>query len=323
MAHREPWKRALLEFEARLAAGLHERLPPQREREPPALSRHRAELAGLGQRLRTRVAARSIASPPSISFLILTRDQPVLLQACIASLERSCRVPYEILIGDTGSRSQESLDYLERTPHDVHFLGHYHFSSGINILAARSRGEYLVLVNDDVEQLELNAEAAIQCLEADSGVGCVGAMLLYPDRRIQHAGIRFCPTGPHRLLPEHIDRFADFESYDVFSAPREVFAVTGACMMLRAERFREIGGLDESYLEEAQDIDLCLRLREQGLVSLISNEWVAYHVEGATRTRKGCAEDRALFLDRYRDEIEARWLPEQAEKGEQRAYDAP
>jgi GT2 family glycosyltransferase len=70
-------------------------------------------------------------------------------------------------------------------------------------------------------------------------------------------------------------------------------------LLMDAELFRSIGGFDEVYVEEAQDIDLCLRLRKRGLQSVMHPALQAYHHENATRTVKEAPQDRAEFLRRF------------------------
>jgi GT2 family glycosyltransferase len=241
---------------------------------------------------------------PEVSFLVLNKDRLDLLAPCIRSIEERCDVAYEILVGDTGSTDPAVLRFYETTPHAVHYLGFYQFSACNNVLAARARGRVLVFLNNDTELIETRFGDALAYLREHADVGCVGGYLVYPNGCIQHAGVRICPEAPYRGIPEHFDKHMPIEGYPARRAPRDVVAVTGAMLLIPAERFRAAGGFDEVYEEEAQDIDLCLRLRREGLRSVIHPALLAYHHENATRTVKEAPADRAEFLRRFGGEIE-------------------
>jgi GT2 family glycosyltransferase len=252
---------------------------------------------------------------PEVSFIILNKDKPELIEPCVRSIEEHCGVPYEILIGDTGSTNSATLQFYEATPHQVHYLGFYNFSACNNILAARARGRHLLFLNNDTEIIEAQLDGAITFLAEHADVGCLGAYLVYPDHRIQHAGVRICPHPPYRGIPEHFDKHNPMDGYSGRDRPREVVAVTGAFMLLRRESFDRLDGFDEVYEEEAQDIDLCLRLRAQGLRSVVHPGLLAYHYENSTRTVKEAPRDRAEFLRRYGRLIEEELFDWQASAG--------
>ena len=260
---------------------------------------------------RASLATRPSATP-EISFLILNKDSPDLLRRCVASIERECRVPFEILIGDTGSTDPEVLDFYGATPHRVVYLGHYQFSRGNNALAREARGEVLCLINNDVEAICCDFDQAMRLARQET-VGTVGAYLCYPDHRIQHAGVRICPRPPYRGVPEHFDRFAPLDGYPGLAADRDVVAVTGAFLLIRQQLFRSLGGLDEQYVEEGQDAAVCLTLWERGLRNVMSPALVAYHLENATRTVKESPADRQRLAERFGALIEQRIYAWQAE----------
>jgi GT2 family glycosyltransferase len=260
-------------------------------------------------------AAMAKMDQPAISFIILNRDKPELLLPCVRSIEEHCKVPFEILIGDTGSTDSATLRFYETTSHQVHYLGFYNFSASNNVLAARSRGRRLLFLNNDTKLIRTDFQRALDYLDEHPDVGCLGAYLVYADHRIQHAGVRICPKAPYRGVPEHFDRFAPLGSYPWLAEPREVLAVTGAMLLVDARVFAEFGGFDEVYEEEAQDIDLCLRLRARGLRSVMHPALCAYHYENSTRTVKEAPRDRAEFASRFGETIEREIFPWQESLG--------
>ncbi|WP_375772809.1 glycosyltransferase [Archangium gephyra] len=261
-----------------------------------------------------RVLARDRVKP-RLSFLILTKDKPELLIPCVRSIEAQCTVPYEILIGDTGSTDPAVLAFYQNIPHTVCHLGFYNFSACNNLLAARASGEYLVLINNDVELIHTDFAAALDTFSNQPRTGTIGAYLVYKDQRLQHAGVRICPDAPYRGIPEHIDKLKPLANYPGLAAPREVVCVTGALLLISAERYRRMGGLDESFVEEAQDADLGLKVLQEGGTNIVHPALVAYHYENATRTVKESPHDRELFIRRYGQFIENFVYQWQADRG--------
>jgi len=232
---------------------------------------------------------------PSVTLIVLTRDHPDLLRAALDSIERHTHSPeHDVVVVDNGSVDADALallDEIARRPHVGvrHDPRPFNWSALNNAAAADARGDVLVFLNDDVEATdpEWLTELVSQAVRPD--VGVVGAHLWYPDGTRQHAGMVLHPesgaSALHQGLPRgqagHLDRAA---------LVQDVSAVTGACLAVRADVFRAVGGFDESFPYDFNDIDLCLRVGEQGLRCV----WTPYaelvHREGASR---GGWDDRA------------------------------
>ncbi len=138
-------------------------------------------------------------------------------------------------------------------------------------------------------------------------VGAVGARLLYPSGRLQHAGLVLGLGG----YAAHIDvgSEAAYKGYlDRLRVPHEVSAVTGACLAVEKSKFDAIGGFDaERYPIELGDIDLCLRLAQRGWKTVFTPDAVLTHHESATRGRSNVAEryakERQHFLASWKDAV--------------------
>jgi GT2 family glycosyltransferase len=115
-------------------------------------------------------------------------------------------------------------------------------------------------------------------------VGAVGAKLTYPDGRLQHAGIVLLPSGPTHAYISKPDGFPGY--FGSTLTPRNYSAVTGAAMLTRVDGFDAVGGFDDAFARDFNDVDYCLRLREHGY----RIAWTPYahftHHEGASITRK-------------------------------------
>lgn len=116
-------------------------------------------------------------------------------------------------------------------------------------------------------------------------IGAVGAKLLYPSMRVQHAGLVLGLFG----VVAHNDLGADYDDPGYLgrlSCTREVSAVTGACLAVARPKFEAVSGFDEtSFPIDLNDIDLCLRLAAYGWKSVLASDALLVHHESASRGR--------------------------------------
>ena len=252
------------------------------------------------------------ADPPLVSIIIPTRDKVKLLRACLISVLGATRYPnYEVLILDNGSTEPETADYLQRTAQNprVRVLrddGPFNWSALNNRAAREARGDYLCLLNNDVEVLDEQWLTALMRQAVRSGIGAAGAKLLYDDHRIQHAGV---VVGLHNAAG-HAHRFQRNGEMGYFAQAhiaRYVTAVTGACLVVSKAKFDAVGGLDEETFAVAfNDVDLCLRLEQAGWRNVYVPQAVLIHHESQSRG----SDTRPDQIARYRRELEAlreRW----------------
>ena len=251
--------------------------------------------------------------------VIPTRTQAALLRTCLESLFRTRETtPLDIVVIDHESDEPDSRAYLRQIAGLVTVMpyqGLFHFARMNNAAVARhgAEAETLLFLNNDTEALAPGWLARLRSLAARPDVGAVGTMLLYPDRRIQHAGVVLgfdgSATHAHAMRHAHAPDGTRLHGPNRdYTALREVTAVTAACMMLRAEVFREAGGFDEALPIGFNDTDLCLRLRAQGYRILQDGQTILLHHESRTRKPAGQwlhAADTALFQSRWAAEIHA------------------
>lgn len=249
---------------------------------------------------------RNIKTGGLVMIIIPTRDGVKLLRPCIASIESKTAYPnYEILIVDNGSQDRATLDYLKRSPHRVIRLDEpFNFSRLNNAAAREAAGDYLLFLNDDTEVISAEWMSAMveQARRADAGA--VGAKLLYPDGRIQHAGIILGAGGTAGHAHSGVDGFSAAGYLNYPSTIRNYSAVTGACLMIRRDVFLNAGGFDqESFPVSFSDVDLCLRLRERGYLIVYTPYAMLYHRESATRGRRRYPQEEAALRARWRSEL--------------------
>jgi GT2 family glycosyltransferase len=229
------------------------------------------------------------ATPPRVSVIIPTRDHPELLRSCVESiLATTATLPQEIIVADNGSVLPETAACLAEIASRgiariVPCPGPFNFSRINNEARREATGDVLVLLNDDARALSPGWLGELVSLAIRPEIGAVGAMLLYPDGSIQHAGALLGIGG---TIVEHAFRHwpGDSGGYlDLLRCRREVGAVTAACLAVAAAHYDRVGGLDENLQVTLNDIDFCLRLRDKGLI----NVWTPWarleHLESKSR----------------------------------------
>jgi glycosyltransferase involved in cell wall biosynthesis len=228
---------------------------------------------------------------PRVSVIIPTRDKADMLARCVSGiLHRTNYSNLELIIVDNDSLEQPTLRLFERLKEDrrvriIHSPGPFNYSLMNNQAVDQATGEILVLVNNDIEVIEGDWLREMVSLVIRPEVGAVGAKLLYPDGRIQHAGVGI-GTGTLQLA-DHFGCKASRHEYGYFgqyTLTKEVSAVTGACLAVRKEVYLAAGGLDAQNLHVSfNDVDFCLRLRQQGYRNLWTPFAELYHLESISR----------------------------------------
>jgi GT2 family glycosyltransferase len=253
------------------------------------------------------------AAPPMVSVVIPTKDRLDLLRPCLDGLLRKTDYPaLEALIVDNDSREAATRAYLAGlTDARVRVLedpGPFNWSAINNRAVAAARGDVVLLLNNDIEIIRPDwlRELVVHALRPE--VGVVGAKLLFPDGRIQHAGMAVGPDhGPTSHPWTHAA--GDEPGYlNCLAITHNVSAVTGACLAMRKSVFDELGGFDAVNLAVGgSDPDLCLRARARGYRVIWTPHACLVHNESATRGR-----DDGPRAERFRREqahLRTTWSP--------------
>ena len=183
----------------------------------------------------------------------------------------------------------------------VRYAGLFNFSRMCNEGARAAGGGVVVFLNDDVEPVSAEWLVRLCGTLGREGVGVVGARLMYPQGAIQHVGMVLGMSDGVGHLGRHLMSSSYWPWID-FS--REVSAVTGACLGVRRALFEQLGGFDEAFPVNYNDVDLCLRVRAAGYRVVLENGAVLIHREGLTRQGGTSAEERLLFHRRWGDVVE-------------------
>ncbi len=258
---------------------------------------------------------------PLVSIVVPTRNQVSLLRKCIGSLLHRTDHPHkQVIVVDNGSDDAETLAYLDEIRQLPNVLvkrddGPFNYSAlNNNAVRELARGEFILLMNNDVEAIKSDWLDEMLSQAARPGIGCVGARLLYSDDTIQHGGVilgignnsgrRGVAAHAHKALspdqPGYAGRAQVVQRY---------CAVTAACLLVRRSIFDQVGGLDEAKLAVAyNDVDFCLRVREAGFANLWTPHATLYHHESVSRGKDMAAKSVHRFL-KEAEYMRNRWGP--------------
>jgi GT2 family glycosyltransferase len=234
------------------------------------------------------VWVRRIPPTAPVSILIPTRNRVDLLKPCLEALKRTLgRVNHEILVIDNESGDPETLAYFEEIKADGVRLakvgGPFNFPRLVNAGASVASGEYLLLLNNDVEAIKEGWLEEMLSRAAEPDVGAVGAKLTYPGGGVQHGGVAL---GPNWAAAHAFEGRQDSDpGYgELMRVAHETSAVTAACLLTPRRLFRSLGGFDGMrYPVLFNDVDYCLRLRASGKRVVMTPHARLIHRAAATR----------------------------------------
>lgn len=248
-----------------------------------------------------------------VSIIIPTRDMSKTLDACLESIFTKSIYPnYEVIVIDNGSVEQETFCVLDKWSkreskrfryyrYDIPF----NYSKINNYGVTKAKGNYLLFLNNDTEVITPDwIDAMVEQAQRHS-IGAVGALLLYPDNTIQHAGVVLGLGGlaahGHQHFPSDTFGYAG----QVISTSN-VTAVTGACLMCRRQVFEGVGGFNEVLAVAYNDVDLCLKIIDAGYQNVYLPHVKLYHYESKSRGYEDTPEKQARW-QREANILAERW----------------
>jgi GT2 family glycosyltransferase len=260
-------------------------------------------------------------APDGVVLIVIpTRNRLDLLRTAVSSIEKHAASDrYRLVVIDHESDDPDTLAYLRQLAnrHTVMpYNGSFNFSR-MNNEAVRQHGgkaDFVLFLNNDMEATQDGWVGRLACLANRPDIGAVGALLMYADKRVQHAGVvlGFNDSADHALkfqdvyLDENGRRNLGYNCS--LTATRDFSAVTGACLMLRKTLFDELGGFDEAMPIGFNDTDLCLRIRAAGYRILYDGATILYHYESATRSQTRQVfhpEDTSAMIEKWGDVLRA------------------
>jgi GT2 family glycosyltransferase/glycosyltransferase involved in cell wall biosynthesis/ubiquinone/menaquinone biosynthesis C-methylase UbiE len=254
---------------------------------------------------------------PTVTIIIPTKNQLKLLQACIESLQKTSYENYQILVIDNESDEPDVLDYFLSCSQEekisiltVPSQDKFNFAALNNQAVEKVETDYILFLNNDTEVISPNWLSQMMGYAQLEKVGTVGARLIYPDDRVQHAGILH---GLHHGLAGHAFKLThkdDFGYLAYSKVLRNYSAVTAACLLTPRELFLELGGFDQNQFGVAyNDADYGYRLTEQGYHCIYCPDAQLVHKEGTSRGFKDNPQEVANFRRKYADKIDPFYNP--------------
>lgn len=248
-----------------------------------------------------------------ISILIPNKDFTEDLSKCINSiLEKSTYTNYEIIVIENNSELEETFEYykeIEKNPkvRVVYWKDKFNYSAINNFGFSYAKGEYILLLNNDMEVITPDWMQEMLMFAQRTDVGAVGAKLYYPDDTVQHAGVILGIGGVAGHSHKNFARDAYGYSSRLQLA-QNLSAVTAACMLMSRSVYEQVGGLDESFEVAFNDIDLCMKIRKEGYLIVFTPFAELYHYESKSRGY----EDSPEKVERFNGEIQkfySKWDP--------------
>ncbi len=231
----------------------------------------------------------AVPGTKKVCIIIPTRNAVELVDMCVTSIEtHTDYTNYEILIVDNNSDDPLLETWLSQKKNEssrfrsLKFDGRFNFSSINNYAVQNTDADYLLFLNNDIEVTCQGWLTAMLEFAQQADVGAVGAKLLYPNGRIQHAGVILGMGGvaghPFKELPEHNGVY-----FGHSNMIKNYSAVTAACMLMRRDIFEIAGGFNEELAVSFGDIDLCLEIRKLGYKVIYTPYARLIHHESVSR----------------------------------------
>jgi GT2 family glycosyltransferase len=266
----------------------------------------------VNERIGSLLVMPSAPAPVNVTVVILTamkvRDVPgrgeiLLAENMVRSIiEKTDHPGYQILLVDDGATPPALKKLLQDHGHRVvshESDGPFSFARKANFGSRLAEDGVVVLLNDDMEVVSTKWLQWMVAHATQPAVGVVGAKLRFPDDTIQHAGM---VMGMHESCGHALHHLPDDEAeyLGLASIDRNCSAVTGAAMAYRTSVFESLGGFDETFRVDYNDIDFCLRCIESGLRVVLASQAVLYHFHNSSFERPhDDATERALFKARW------------------------
>ena len=231
----------------------------------------------------------TLKEEPLVSILIPNKDHTDDLDVCLNSFfERADYQNYEFIIIENNSVLPETFAYYEKIEkeHDnvkvVYWEAGFNYSAINNFGFKFAKGDYIMLLNNDVELITSDIFQSMLGFCMRPEVGIVGAKLLYNDHTVQHAGVLVGAGG----LADHVFKGIHEDDPGYMGraiSSQDVSAVTAACLLVKRSVYEEVGGLEDEFQVAFNDVDFCLKVRKAGYLIVYDADVKLFHYESKSR----------------------------------------
>ena len=279
------------------AFAVHRLLPAPKAGIPEHLGRHLRGRYGEGAAARktgdswTCSFGSRDSGSGKVSIIIPTRDRIDLLAPCIEGIHATNQGSFECIIIDNGSTAPETKRWLADAPTRfpplkvVEAPEPFNWSRLNNQGMRHAEGDVFLFLNNDTEAACEGWADRLADVALRPDVGAVGGLLLYPDGLIQHAGVVTGFGGCADHIYVGTDPDAGEHMFVSPTVPRNVSAVTGACLAVARSTVDAIGGFDEGYRIVGSDVEFCIRAMRAGRRNVYLPDVRLVHHESQSRTR--------------------------------------
>jgi len=235
---------------------------------------------------------------PSLSIIIITWNSEEFIEKCLKSVfDTRGSTDLEVIVIDNASQDTITK-IIERFKPEVRLISNQinlGYAKGNNQGIEVSKGDYILLLNPDVELKENCSKVMFDFMENHKDIDALGPQLLNPDGTIQPSCREFPDfsillwelTGLSLLFPKSKNFGGWRKGYFDFQSPREVDQPMGSCLFLRRKVIQKIGAFDEQFPIFFNDVDLCYRIKKSGGKLYFLPEAKALHYKGgSTRQAK-------------------------------------
>ena len=231
----------------------------------------------------------TLKEEPLVSILIPNKDHTDDLDVCLNSFfERADYQNYEFIIIENNSVLPETFAYYEKIEKEHDNIKVVYWEAGFNYSAINNfgfkfaKGDYIMLLNNDVELITPDIFQSMLGFCMRPEVGIVGAKLLYNDHTVQHAGVLVGAGG----LADHVFKGIHEDDPGYMGraiSSQDVSAVTAACLLVKRSVYEEVGGLEDEFQVAFNDVDFCLKVRKAGYLIVYDADVKLFHYESKSR----------------------------------------
>src|ERR1035437_6460488 len=226
-----------------------------------------------------------------LSIIIICWNDWKVIENCLHSIFAGThRIEFEVIVSDNGS-TDGSVERIRQQFPAVHILenrANLGFARGNNAGISQAVGEYVLILNPDTIVHDGSLDRWIEFADRHPKVGAFGCKVQKPDGTYQESGRPF-PTVWRSLIAAlclrpvgHLRRAFLADSYLGWKgdAEREVDWQSGCCVMFRGELLKKLGGFDERFFYQFEEVDLCRRVWEAGYPIRFTPEASITHLGG-------------------------------------------
>ena len=241
---------------------------------------------------------------PLISVIIPNKDHTDDLDKAIRSMiEKGTWPNLEFIVVENNSTEEKTWEYYKKIEKEysqvkvVYYDGIFNYAKINNFGVRHARGEYYLFMNNDVELIEPDSLKEMMGYGQRNDVGAVGCRLLYEDNTLQHAGVIVGEIG----VAEHIfkKQIEGMTYHARAMLTQDMSAVTAAVMLVKKEVFEKVEGFDERFAVAFNDIDICMKIREDKKLIVYAPYACFHHYESKSRG----AEDTPEKIERFINEV--------------------